>query len=119
MIGRTAKKFKVDPESIKKILVKNNIKWLNIQEAKNLMYKEKYGGVVLLKEDTNSNLFIYKIFDCVDDAYKFLGYRKIAMTRALSGREQYKNHKYKGYFWYRLNELPEKYRYLLNKYIIE
>ena len=46
IIGITAKHYNVDYSTIKKILIKNNIKWLTNNEITELKYINQYGGLI-------------------------------------------------------------------------
>ena len=92
--GRTAKHFSVDSGTIKKILNKNNINWLNNDDVTRLRIYETHGG--LYQIDTNSKL-ILNIFENVVQANIYLGkdIRSYTICNACN-----KNHYAYGYLWY-------------------
>ena len=111
IIGKTAQYFQVDPDAIKKILKKHNINWLSNPEITKRRYKQQYGGLVQYDDYTNK---IINIFDCPGDAVREFGYNRKTLKSAAN--QNNKNSKAYGYEWYRLKELPENLKPLLDLY---
>lgn len=110
--GVTAKIYHVDPWTIRKILQKHNIKWLSYQEITALKFKARYGGLVQID---NKNKCIVNIYTCPYEAVeKNPRFKHSTLKDAYSmGRE---NHNAYGFLWYRLSDLPDIYKDLLDKY---
>lgn len=112
--GRTAKIFGVERDTIQKILSKHGVRWLSNLEITEMEFLRKYGGVVQL--DFNSTFIIdmyntprYVLERNPEYRYKTLKY---------SLNPNHPTHHAYGYTWYRLNELPEEYKPLLEEYCI-
>lgn len=109
--GRTAKYFQVDPDTIKKILKKYNVHWLTTDEITKFKYMEQYGGLVQYDNLTNR---IVTIYDSPADAVKKNGYN--TKTLRIAANQNWRSSRAYGYDWFRLNELPEEYKPLLDIY---
>lgn len=111
-IGVTAKHFQCDKGSIEKILLKNNIDWLCTNEVMKSKFMKIYGGLVQLD---NSCTRIVRIFDSPQDVYlEHPDFKVSSLSDAY--RTNHKTHRYKNFIWYRLNELPDEYKPLLDDY---
>ena len=112
VIETTAKYFNCDFHVIKNILLKNGIHTFTAREQTRRKFIEKYGGLVQMS--MNHDEIIY-IFECPADVYKkYDDYKEKGLHDAY--RLNSATHRYKGYTWYRLNELPDKYKPLLDEY---
>ena len=111
--GKTAAVFGVDRKSIEKILYKHNVKWLSDIEITELKFLEKYGGVVQLDYYADCIIDIYKTPRYVLENYPEYRYK----TLKYSLNQNHPTHHAYGYTWYRLYELPEEYKPLLDEYI--
>ena len=112
VIGKTSKYFGCDEKSIAKILNNYDVDWLDFDDVIRKKFLLNYGGLVQLDRDCTR---IIQIFDCpMDVREKYKDYKKTSLKNAYilgHGTNRYKN-----YTWYRLNELPEEYKPLLNEY---
>lgn len=112
MIGKTANYFGCDRKTIKNILEKHNIDWYSHADVANIEFYKKYGGLVQMNIDCTIILNIYnnpKEFYEFDSKYKY-------KTLSLAYFPSSKTHHAYGYTWYRLSELPEEYKPLLQEY---
>ena len=110
--GQTAKIFGCDADTIQKILNKYDIKWLSRNEVAEFKFLQQYGGLVQMNLSKDKILQIYNLPKFVYKKYP--DYKESGLSDAY--RLNHKTHKYKGYTWYRLNELPEEYKPLLDEY---
>lgn len=114
IVGRTANYFGVDPKSIEKILIKNNIGWLNRFEITEKNFIKQYGGLLQIDIDNGYIVDIYKTpYDALQKNPKYK-----AGTLSMAYGSGSKTHKAYGYVWYRLYELPKEYKPLLEEYCI-
>ena len=110
--GITAKHFNVDVATIQKILKKHNIRWLSNNEITELRFRENYGGIIQIDKE---KLYIEYIYDSpIKVLNKYSEYNK--QTLLLAYTKNSKTHYAYGHYWYRLNELPEEYKPLLDDY---
>ena len=111
--GITAKHYCVDRKSITKILKRHNVMWLSSEQISMLRFKEKYGGLVQIDNDyTGTIISIYESpSKAVEESNGCFKYSTLNSAYVTSG-----SHKAYGYIWYRLSELPEEYRLLLDEY---
>lgn len=105
IVGHTAKRFGVDPNTIKKILKKNNVSWLSGAEITENKYVEKFGGLAMLDIETLKIKNVYR-----SPKYVFYNYPNFnTQTIALASRPNDKSHhKAYGYLWYRLIDLTQQ-----------
>lgn len=113
--GRTANYFRVDIGTITKILRKHNVKWLNRQEANDVLTLETKGyiyqvdknGIIICKSSTISKALNNLLQN--DETIKKVCYESIC--KAVEGAER-KNksriHFYKGYYWYSDKNIPKE-----------
>ena len=112
IVGLTARHFQVASKTIEKILKKNGIKWLSNSELSTFKFKQEHGGLVKMNKKQDKILDIYdspNVTISLNPTYK----RK---TLKLAYRTNSKTHQAYGYIWYRLNELPDEYKQLLEEY---
>ena len=95
-LGITAKHFNVDSSTIKNILKKNNIKWLNPKEIKRYNMQLKNGGIVQLDKDTKN---IINVFNTLTEANEYLGKNKGNGT-IYDACYRRKTHFAFGFLWY-------------------
>lgn len=107
--GLTAKYFQVSPETIKKILLKHNIKWLSSSEICTLKFKQKYGGIIQMNDACTEIIGVYDSPSIIISLNPEFKQKTLKLAYTITS----KTHKAYGYFWYRLNELPDKYKLLL------
>lgn len=101
---KTAKYFKVDIDTIKKILSKNNIVWLKSDGANRLKNYLKHGGI--LQVDINTKI-ILNIFENATEASKYMNKKHSnTIINACTGKN--KNHYAYGYLWYFGDELQQR-----------
>ena len=110
--GETAKYYNVDRKVIQKILFKHNIPWLTHNEIVELKFLQNYGGIVEMSEDKSKIEFIYTSPKKVIEKNSQYNYH----TLTLAYTKNSKTHFAYGHYWYRLNELPEEYKPLLELY---
>lgn len=113
IIGNTAKYFGVDLKVIKKILHKYNIKWLSSLEFAEMEFLKQYGGVVQFDYDMTHVIDIFNSPRNVIDKNPDYSHK----TLHLKLNPNHPTHHAYGYTWYRLYELPEEYKPLLDEYI--
>lgn len=111
--GITAKHYGVDPGTIQKILEKHNIKWLSSFEITESRFLQNYGGLVQMDFDCCHIVDIYKT---PNEAIRNNPEYKAGTLSIAYGIGSKTHHAY-GYTWYRLYELPEEYKPLLDEYI--
>lgn len=112
MAGLTAKHFSVDRGTIQKILQRNNIKWLSDLDITKFKFVQKYGGLVQINKSCSKILCIYDYpNDVINQNPQYN-----SQTLRLAYRTNSKTHQAYGYIWYRLNELPDEYKPLLEEY---
>lgn len=109
--GITAKQFGVDPDVIQKILSQHNVKWLTQPEIAELRFKEKYGGLVQI-DPSGFIVDIYNSTTRVIDKNPSYKYKTLNAAYVPSAR----THMAYGYIWYRLRDIPEEYKPLLDEY---
>lgn len=95
IVNRTAKYFMVDRETIKKILVKNNILWLKNIHSNQLKTYEENGGVFQIDIKTK---FILNIFENTTTASKYINGNKSTIKCACCAVRG--SHYAYGYLWY-------------------
>ena len=111
-VDKTSKHYDCDYRVINRILDANGIKRLSLREYIRNNYIVVYGGLVQMNLDKNK---ILQIYNHPKEVYeKYPDYKESGLSDAY--RLNHKTHKYKGYTWYRLNELPEEYKPLLDEY---
>lgn len=105
----TAKYFGVDPKTIRNIIRKFNLPYLDREASKSLpKYLEK--GIIL-QIDLSSNLIINKYLDLCD-MERNSEYKKDHVRSYING--YYGTHKYKGYLWYYYADLPDEIKKINN-----
>lgn len=105
VVGRTAKHFNVDNETIKKILIKNDIFWLKIYGTQKLKAYEDYGGIIQINI---KNKIVENIFENVKEANIYIGKNENSKNiyNACNGVNNGSHYAY-GYLWYYGKDLPK------------
>lgn len=103
VLGDTARNYGVDPETIKKILIKHNIVWLKKNHACLLAVYMKTGGVAKIDPETNEIIEIYENTATANVEMK-KGRSQSYISNACNGAA---NHKAYGYIWYYIKDLPD------------
>lgn len=101
--GRTAKHFNVDNNTIKNILLKNNIFWLKENDIRKLKTYEEYGGVIQVSV---KHKIVENIFENVAVAALLLNKNVKSLAQACHGRKNGSHYAY-GYLWYYGKDLHE------------
>lgn len=103
-LSETAKMFNVDRMTIKNILKKYNISWLNNKDARNLYFYQEFGGVFQVDIKTK---IILNIFENAAQAGNSLPNKAASnvITKACSGIKA--NHYAYGFLWYYGKDLRE------------
>ena len=101
VLGNTAKNFKVDNRTIKKILTKYNVPYLSNKEVKDLEVYIKYGGVIQV--DKNSKLILNK-FKNAQEASQEIGVKKYIIQRACLNDK----HESNGFLWFYGKDLEKE-----------
>ena len=110
--GITARHFGVDADTIQKILEKHGIHWRSCTEITQLKYMEKYGGLIKFDYDMSKVINIY-------DAPKYVLQENPTYsdkTLSCAYRLNDPTHHAYGFTWYRISDLPEEYKPLLEEY---
>lgn len=105
--------FSICCDTVLKILCRNGITPVSRHNSSVYKYKNKYGGVVMIDHVANKIVDIGYSPKQIADKY---GLDNRMINKALLGYEKYLNGRSQGYTWYRLNELPRKYKPLLKEY---
>ena len=100
--GKTAKYFNVDSQTIKKILSRNNVPWLNNKDANMLKAYEENGG--LFQVDKNTKIILNIFENTIMAAEHIKGNPKTIQVACCAGHD---SHYAYGYLWYHGKDLRE------------
>ena len=105
VVGRTAEHFSVSRNTIKKILLKNNICWIKNKDLSLLKSYEELGGILQVSP---KNKIVENIFETLSKANIYMGKNECngCISRACNGIRNGSHYAY-GYLWYYGKDLPK------------
>lgn len=103
VLGDTANHFGVDCETIKKILIRNDIAWLKKNHAYLLSSYIKTGGVAKIDPETNEIVDMYENTASANVEIK----KERSQSNISNACRGIRNHKAYGYIWYYIKDLPD------------
>lgn len=97
VISDTSKYFNVDPNTIKKILKKNNITWLNRDDSAKFLSYVKYGGIYQVDKDSK---IVINVFANIQDAADYMNINPYSNMIYDACKLKKGNRLAYGYLWY-------------------
>ena len=103
-IGETATFFKVDRGTIKNILKRKNVFWLNVKDSNRLSTYMKYGGIFQVSAQSK---IILNVFKNTVEANIFMNKNKTCCTISDACSSRKGSHLTYGYLWYYGKDVPK------------